>query len=230
MKSEQKNQKAARAIVSFTDSYVQNKQRKQNKQQKSKSTLSLAQVTSSLEYLLDQIHDQKFRKQVIRIPKLLQSLIALVTFRLGTHLREQTDLLRLKVRRQSRLCLYWIQYNGEEQDQTVLVRQGYGRVMSITFSTAGGVGEEEDYEIYSGLIYIYYFFRKLHERRSYDWQRSIHPLPLLLRRSEEQIEEEGAIEEIEAQMNNKGYYGNIKQYANEAKTTILNRFIHRRRI
>ncbi|KAA6384610.1 MAG: hypothetical protein EZS28_019864 [Streblomastix strix] len=83
-----------------------------------------------------------------QIPKLLQSLIALATFRLGTHLREQTDLLRLQVRRQSRLCLYSIQRYGDEQMQSELVNNGYGRVMSLSLCTAEGAGEEHDKEIW----------------------------------------------------------------------------------
>ncbi|KAA6379580.1 MAG: hypothetical protein EZS28_024895 [Streblomastix strix] len=167
----------------------------------------------------------KSSKQVIQIPKLLQSLIVLVTFRLGTHLREQTDLLRLKVRRQSRECLSWIQDYGDEQVQQELVNNEYGRVMSLSFSTAGGVGEEQDYEICNGLFRIYLFLKDLHEGRT--WLTSFQPLPLLARRTDEQIEEEGAIEEIEASMNNKGMNGHIKGWANDTKAATLNRFIRR---
>ncbi|KAA6371727.1 MAG: hypothetical protein EZS28_032747 [Streblomastix strix] len=60
-----------------------------------------------------------------------------------------------------------------------------------------------------------------------DYYSSFKQLPLLARRTVEQIEEEGANEEIEAQMNNKGYYGEIKCRANKAKEVVLNRFIHR---
>ncbi|KAA6395593.1 MAG: hypothetical protein EZS28_008882 [Streblomastix strix] len=182
-----------------------------------------------LESLKEQIQMNRSSKQVVQIPKLLQSLIALVTFRLGTHLREQTDLLRLGVRRHSRYCLREIQYIGDEYVQSELVRQGYGRAMSITFSTAGGVGEEQDEEINVGLGDIFYFLRNLHEGRN-DWQRSFQLLPLLIRSTEVQIEEEGANEEIDAQMKNNGYNGEIFYYANEAKEATLNRFIHRLRI
>ncbi|KAA6372018.1 MAG: hypothetical protein EZS28_032455 [Streblomastix strix] len=170
----------------------------------------------------------KSSKYVIRIPKLLQSLLALVTFRLGTHLREQTDLLRLKVRRQSRWCLYQIRVYGDEQMQSELVNVEYGRVISISFSTSGGFGEEQDLQIRYGLHDISRFLSELHEGRQ-DWQPSFQPLPLLARVSLEQIEEEGAIEEIEAQMNNNGYGSNIKYWAKDAKSETLNRFIHRGR-
>ncbi|KAA6391462.1 MAG: hypothetical protein EZS28_013013 [Streblomastix strix] len=227
MQSKQKNQKSAIAIISFTDSYAQNKQRKQNEQQESESTLSLAQVTSRLKQLWRQIHDKKSRKQVTQIPKLLQSLIALVTFRLGTHLRKEMDLLRLEVRHQSRQCLWNIHFYGDEYVQSELVIIGYGRVMSISFSTAGGIGDEKDEEISYGLYRISRFLSELHEGRN--WQPSFQPLPLLVRMSLEQIEDEGANEELEAQINNKGVNGRIKGWANDAKAVTLNRFIHRGR-
>ncbi|KAA6361165.1 MAG: hypothetical protein EZS28_043308 [Streblomastix strix] len=229
MKSDQEIQNAARAIVSFTDSYIQYKQRKQNEQQESESTLSLAQVTSSLESVKEQIQYNNGCKQVICIPKLLQSLIALVTFRLGAHLNEQTDLLRLKVRYQSRLCLWDIQRCGDEQDQSELVNNGFGRVMSISYCTAGGIGDEKDWEISNGLFHISEFLERLRYGRNDDLYPSFQPLPLLARISLEQIEDEGANEEIEAQMNNKGLNGRIKMNATWAKSATLNRFIHRGR-
>ncbi|KAA6382745.1 MAG: hypothetical protein EZS28_021726 [Streblomastix strix] len=227
MQSNQDFNGIAIAIISFTDSDTKNKQGKQNEQSESVSTLSLAQVTSSLEQLWRQIDMNKSSKQVTQIPKLLQSLIALVNFRLGTHLNEQTDLLRLKVRRQSRLCLYWIQYIGGEQVQSEIVNNEYGRVMSLQFSTAGGIGNEKDEEIYTGLIYIYNFLERLRYGRNYP-QPSFQPLPLLARITEEHMKEEGAIEEIEAQINNNGYNGRILYWATRAKSATLNRFIHRR--
>ncbi|KAA6387831.1 MAG: hypothetical protein EZS28_016641, partial [Streblomastix strix] len=55
----------------------------------------------------------------------------------------------------------------------------------------------------------------------------LRTLPLLARVSFEQIEEEGANEEIEAQMNNNGLGGDIKAWGNLTKAVILNHFIHR---
>ncbi|KAA6362059.1 MAG: hypothetical protein EZS28_042414 [Streblomastix strix] len=225
MQTELKIQNATQAIVSFTDSYKQNKQRKQNEQPESEQTTSATDIVSSLESLRDKIRNNNTSKYVIQIPKLLHSLVALVTFRLGTHLREQIDQQRLEVRYNSRRCLFYIQYYGDQQKQQELVNNGYGRVMSISISTAGGVGEEQDYEIGNGLKYISDFLRELHEGR-YDWQPSFQPLPLLVRRSEEQIEEEGADEELEAQIITKGYNGYIKSRANRAKAETLNHFIN----
>ncbi|KAA6369703.1 MAG: hypothetical protein EZS28_034770, partial [Streblomastix strix] len=180
-----------------------------------------------LQFLQNQILKNNTSKQVIQIPKLLKSLSALVTFRLGTHIDLDVDNQRLKVRSWSRDCLRYIQYFGDEQDQSELVNQGYGRVLSISFCTAGGKGEEQDYEIRNGLDRISDFLRELHEGKN--WQPYFQPLPLLARRSEEQIEEEGANEEIEAQMKNNGDDGDIKSNANRVKAMILNRFIRRRR-
>ncbi|KAA6369233.1 MAG: hypothetical protein EZS28_035240 [Streblomastix strix] len=228
MQSNQDVNGIAGAIISFTESDTKNKQEKQNEQSDSEQTPSLTDMVSYLESLSFQIiYNKQSCKQVTQIPKLLKSLIALVTFRLGTHLSEQTDLLRLNVRYLSRLCLRYIQDYGDAQVHSELVNQGYGRVISISFCTAGGAGEEQDEEIFNGLICIYKFLRELHEGRTYG-QSSFQPLPLLARITEEHIKEEGAIEEIEAQMNNKGQYGYIKNWATWAKSVTLNRFIHRR--
>ncbi|KAA6374770.1 MAG: hypothetical protein EZS28_029702, partial [Streblomastix strix] len=113
-------------------------------------------------------------------------------------------------------------------DRCQYVRQGYGRMMSITFCTAGGKGEEQDEEIYNGLKQISRFLRELYEGRN-GLHSYFQPLPLLVRRTEEQMEEEGTCEEIEAQIKNKGLDGNIKRDANYAKDMILNCFIYRRR-
>ncbi|KAA6387738.1 MAG: hypothetical protein EZS28_016737, partial [Streblomastix strix] len=177
---------------------------------------SLTKICSALRFLYDRIWNNNTSKSVIQIPKLLQSLSALSRFKVGIHIREEIDRQRLKVRSWSRDFLSQIQLYGDEQIQADLVNIGYGRVMSITFSTAGGISEEQDKEIENGLMYISRFLREQHEGRN-DWQPSFQPLPLLARRSEEQIEKEGANEELEAQMKNNGCYGSVQGYANEAK-------------
>ncbi|KAA6353811.1 MAG: hypothetical protein EZS28_050663, partial [Streblomastix strix] len=132
------------------------------------------------------------------------------------------------VRCNSRECLVLIQIYGDSQDYTDLVNVEYGKVTCISLSTAGGIGEENDEEIRNGLNNIFNFLREQHEGRNY--QPSFQPLPLLARMTEEEIEEEGAIEEVEAQMINVESGGIIKSCANLTKATILNHFIHRRRI
>ncbi|KAA6366945.1 MAG: hypothetical protein EZS28_037528 [Streblomastix strix] len=225
MKSEYEIKETAKAIISFTDSYAQNMERKQNEQQDSESISSPTDMVSTLRFLYGQIWNNNTSKFVIQIPKLLQSLVALSRFKVGIHIREEIDLLRLKVRHQSRQCLDRIQQNGDEQIQADLVNIGYGRVMSITYSTAGGISEEQDKDIFNGLMCISRFLRELHEGRN-DRQTSFQPLPLLARITVEQIEKEGANEELEAQMKNNGCYGSVQGYANEAKAATLNCFIH----
>ncbi|KAA6402303.1 MAG: hypothetical protein EZS28_002177 [Streblomastix strix] len=95
-----------------------------------------------------------------------------------------------------------------------------------TFET-GGIGEEQNKEIWNRLNCLYWFILDLHKGSNIDQMPSFQPLPLLARRSEEQIEEEGANEEIETQMKNIGSNGNIKDWANLAKAASLNRFIHK---
>ncbi|KAA6397088.1 MAG: hypothetical protein EZS28_007389 [Streblomastix strix] len=226
MKSEQQIQDAARVIVSFTDSYTQNQQEKQNEQIESESTSSITLIVSSLRQLRNQFwNNNNTCKLVIQIPKLLRSLSSLSLYKIGTHFGLELNQQRLEVRSWSRECLYQIQRRGDEQDQQDLVNNEYGRVMFITFCTAGGISDEQDEEIYFGLENISVFLKDLHEGRTY--QPSIQPLPLLARRTEEQIEEEGADEEIDTQMKNNGLCDVIKSNAKWAKATTLNNFINR---
>ncbi|KAA6364173.1 MAG: hypothetical protein EZS28_040300 [Streblomastix strix] len=226
MQQKQELYETARAIVSFTDSYTQNKQGKQNEQPESESIPSITKISAYLQYLIDKIQENNTRKQVIQIPKLLKSLITLVTFRLGTHIDLDVDNQRLEVRSWSRECLRYIQQLDDEQDQSELVNKRYGRMLSTAFCTAGGKGEEQDLEIFYGMVRIFSFLIKLHAGRNDDYQPSFQPLPLLARNTEEQMEEEGADEELEAQMNNNENEGGIKDYAKWAKAATLNRFIH----
>ncbi|KAA6367237.1 MAG: hypothetical protein EZS28_037236 [Streblomastix strix] len=223
MQQKQEFYETARAIVSFTDSYTQNKKGKQTEQPESESIPSITKICSSLQTLLHQILSNNTCKQVIHIPKLLQSLSALSRFKIGIHIGQELDQMRFSIRCSSRECLYWIQFKGDEQVQSELVNNGYGRVTSISFCTAGGKGEEQDKDISNQLRSISMFHRKLHEGKIQ--QPSFQPLPLLARRTEEQMEEEGADEELEAQMNNNGDECGIKSNAKWAKTVILNHFI-----
>ncbi|KAA6355298.1 MAG: hypothetical protein EZS28_049175 [Streblomastix strix] len=127
----------------------------------------------------------------------------------------------------SRQFLWLIQYNGDASDQAELVNIKYVKVLIISFSSAGGIGKQ-DKEIFQGLSYISDFLRQLHEGRNYP--TSFQPLPLLAHRSEEQMEEEGGSDELEAQLINKGIYiGNsIKYWVNLAKTATLKHFMHGR--
>ncbi|KAA6364586.1 MAG: hypothetical protein EZS28_039887 [Streblomastix strix] len=227
MLSNQEVNGIVRAIISFTESDTKNKQEKQNEQSDSEQTSSITKVITNLQSLKDQILGNNGCKLVIQIPKLLQSLSALSRFKVGTHLREQTDMLRLQVRHQSRWCLWNIQDYGDEQVQQELVIKEYGRVISLSFCTSGGIGDEKDAEIRDGLKRISRFLERLRYGSNDDWYPSFQPLPLLIRMSLEQIEEEGANEELEASMNNNGMNGHIKGDANEAKVVTLNNFIHR---
>ncbi|KAA6365899.1 MAG: hypothetical protein EZS28_038574 [Streblomastix strix] len=228
MESDYQIKKARRAIISFTDSYTQNKQGKRNEQPESDPAPSLVEISTYLQYLRDQICYNNALKQMIKIPKLLRSLVALVTFRLGTHIDLDVDNQRLKVRSWSQRCLGYILYFGDEYVQSELVNVEYGRVLFISICTAGGKGEEQDEEIYNGLKYISEFLRELHYgRNDFYWKPSFQPFPLLVRNTEEQMEEEGAIEEIEAQMNNNENEWSIRNWANCTKAAILNNFIRR---
>ncbi|KAA6390580.1 MAG: hypothetical protein EZS28_013895 [Streblomastix strix] len=167
---------------------------------------------------------------MIPIPNLLRPLASLTIFKLGNHSNQELDRLRQNVRSNSRECLSLIHLYGDAYDFADLVNVEYEKVNCISFSNAGGIGEEFDLGVRNGLNNIYNFLKEQHEGRNRSWQQSFQPLPLLAQRTEEQIEEEGANEEIEAQMNKNGYAGKIKYLTNKAKVEILNHFIHGRRM
>ncbi|KAA6369790.1 MAG: hypothetical protein EZS28_034683 [Streblomastix strix] len=132
---------------------------------------------------------------------------------------EAEQLIKI-LRSSSRRCLWSINDYGDASTHTELVNANYVRVLVIAISTASGVGEEQDWEIRNELRRISIFLSSLHQGRN-----SFPPQPLLAQRADEQIEEEGGNEEIDAQLINKRYSDNIKNSANEAKGMILNYFI-----
>ncbi|KAA6368231.1 MAG: hypothetical protein EZS28_036242 [Streblomastix strix] len=207
--SKSKVQAATKAIISFANSYKYNKKRKQN--DKSESTPSITEIATSLQSLSIQIRNNQTCKSVTQIRNLLESLIELTRFRLGTHMTKEEDRLRVGIR---------------SNIQSDLINVEYGKVMTISISTAGGIGEELVEEIKIGLYHISDFLRALHEGRNNYEQPYFPPLPLLARRSKEQIDEEGGNEEIDAQLNNDRDYGNIKHNTNLVKSVILNNFIY----
>ncbi|KAA6391986.1 MAG: hypothetical protein EZS28_012489 [Streblomastix strix] len=157
--------------------------------------------------------------------KLFHSLSRLTSYKLSIHLNQEYDLQTFAVRHNSRLCLWYIHYYGDEQDQFELVRVGHACVLFTQIGTAGGYGEEQDKEINLGLFRISLFLNELHSGRNYS--SSVPPQPLLAQSSEDQIEEEGGIEEVEAQLFNKRqqYGDKIKYCAGRAKASTLNNYI-----
>ncbi|KAA6388731.1 MAG: hypothetical protein EZS28_015745 [Streblomastix strix] len=129
------------------------------------------------------------------------------------------------------MCIWQIQYEGNAQVQLELVSARQAGVLAIAISTAGGQGEEQDKEINQGLIRIFKFLKELRKGRN-DNNSSFQPLPMLAKRSEEQIEEEGGNEEVEAQIINNGeVYECFDQYdiklqAQFAKSSMMNCFIN----
>ncbi|KAA6363644.1 MAG: hypothetical protein EZS28_040829 [Streblomastix strix] len=192
----------------------------QHDQQQTESSSSLSLITSSLNLLERLISNNNKCKQVINTPKALHSLITLSGYKLNIHFSQENDQLTFAVRHSSRGYLWDIQYYGDASAHSELVNARYARALVIAISTASGSGEEYDEDIWNELYSISNFLRHLHQE-----DYSFPPQPLLVRRSDEQIEEEGGNEEIESQLINKGYRGIIKDEANEAKGEILNCFI-----
>ncbi|KAA6353069.1 MAG: hypothetical protein EZS28_051404 [Streblomastix strix] len=133
----------------------------------------------------------------------------------------------------SKQCLRSIHSYGNEQVQVGLVTNGFPRALVIVINTAGGNEQEQDWGIYQGLNSIKQFIREILKGRETNPnypQTPLPPQPVLFKSCQEQIVDEGAIEEIEAQLVNKGRginFGDIKEHANQAKGSILNIFIDR---
>ncbi|KAA6377540.1 MAG: hypothetical protein EZS28_026933 [Streblomastix strix] len=95
------------------------------------------------------------------------------------------------------MCLYKIQSYVDETVQQQLSQLGYLISLTSAIYAAGGSGKGD---------------------------AQFPPQPTLAKLSDEQLEEEGCLEEIEAQIINKGV-DNIKFCTNMAKQTISNIFI-----
>ncbi|KAA6376247.1 MAG: hypothetical protein EZS28_028226 [Streblomastix strix] len=170
----------------------------QHDQQQSESFSSISLITSSINLLKSIIYENNnICNVVINTPNALNSLITLTSYKINIHFSQQQDQQSLQVRSISRGCLQYIHEYGDASAQTELVNARYVRVLVIAFSTASGAGRPFTFP----------------------------PQHLLVRRSDEQIEEEGGNEEIESQLINKGFSGNIKIEAKVAKRRILNYFI-----
>ncbi|KAA6401935.1 MAG: hypothetical protein EZS28_002541 [Streblomastix strix] len=137
-----------------------------------------------------------------------------------------------KIRNKSKECLDFIHRYGNVQDQVELVTNGYPRVLVRVINTAGGNEQQKDEEICFRLICIYWFIKAIFEGRETnpDYKHpysSLPPQPVLFKSCQEQIEDEGENEEIEAQLINKWEDGNIKDRVNLVKGSILNIFFDR---
>ncbi|KAA6381764.1 MAG: hypothetical protein EZS28_022709 [Streblomastix strix] len=179
-------------------------------------------------HLIQFASESQFNKEMINTSNALHSIAALTCYKLNIHFNYEQDQQTFEVRRSSRECLWSIHEFGDVSAQTELVNARYARVYAISICTANGAGEEQDGEICNGLNHIFKFIRDLHQGKYISWLPQFPPQPLLARRSVEQIEEEGANEEVDAQLiKNKENRGNIKGQANKVKGKILNYFINK---
>ncbi|KAA6375036.1 MAG: hypothetical protein EZS28_029435 [Streblomastix strix] len=161
----------------------------------------------------------------MQIPNLLHSLIKLCNYKQNTHIIKKEDEQSEHIRKNSRLCLSNIWNHGDQSTFIELATVGYALALIISLSTAGGIGDQEDCNICYGFNNIIEFLRQLHLGRQY--YTNFPPQPALCKVCEEQIEEEGGIDEVDAQTINKGeglYQWNTKHWANKAIGEYLNYF------
>ncbi|KAA6372615.1 MAG: hypothetical protein EZS28_031858, partial [Streblomastix strix] len=128
-------------------------------------------------------------------------------------INKQNDREALLIRNKSGSCLDFIQIYGDESIQQELVNSEYAVELVLSLSTAGGDAEQDDIRIYKILTYISRFIKSLYQGRQTGYFNRGPSFPQqirLARRSDEQIEEEGGIEEIEEQLFKKGFFISVK--------------------
>ncbi|KAA6360205.1 MAG: hypothetical protein EZS28_044268 [Streblomastix strix] len=167
----------------------------------------------------------------INTPNFINSLIKLAEFKFNNDTNFEEDNQSLKIRNESKQCLDSIHSWGDEQAQVELVTNGYPRILVNIINTAGGNEQEQEGRIYQGLWNIFNFIGEILKGREtdpdYGLFPSFPPQPVLFKSCQEQIEDEGGNEEMEAQLVNKrkGEYDDINNRANFAKRRILNIFV-----
>ncbi|KAA6364766.1 MAG: hypothetical protein EZS28_039707, partial [Streblomastix strix] len=75
-------------------------------------------------------------------------------YNINNHINEEKDRQASLIRDGSGQCLGNIQKYGDESIQSELVSSEYAGVSVLQVSTAGGDGEQEDDEIWNGLITV----------------------------------------------------------------------------
>ncbi|KAA6393897.1 MAG: hypothetical protein EZS28_010575 [Streblomastix strix] len=187
-------------------------------------------ISSSINLLNNLINNKEAHEQIINTPNFLNSLIKLTQFKFNYDTNKEEDNQSILIRNKSKECLDYIHRWGDEQTQVELVTNGYPRVLINIINTVGGNEQEYDVGIFQGLENISNFFSVILKGRQTNYFNhgpSFPPQPVLFKSFQEQIEDEGAYEEIEAQLVNKGrgVYNDIKNNANYAKRRILNFFV-----
>ncbi|KAA6394396.1 MAG: hypothetical protein EZS28_010077 [Streblomastix strix] len=180
-------------------------------------------LSSSINLIHNLINNTEACRQIANTPNFLNSLIKLTQFNFNNGTNKEEDNQSLQIRNKSRSCLDIIHTYGDEQVQVELVTNGYPRVLVNVINTAGGSEQQDDWEIKQGLESIIKFIYVILEGR-YNRGRPFPPQPVLFKSCQEQFEDEGENEEIEAQLVNKGKRL-LKGQANLAKEMILNIFI-----
>ncbi|KAA6357306.1 MAG: hypothetical protein EZS28_047167 [Streblomastix strix] len=122
-----------------------------------------------------------------------------------------------------RACLSRIRNFSDEEGYPILIKLNLVRALSEYIGNSGGNQNEEDFEVWCGLLSIRGFFNDLSNgRKQSNNKPALNPQPQFIPESEEQIEEVGGLEEIESNLFNNGWdlIGKVK----EAKVAIFKYF------
>ncbi|KAA6396393.1 MAG: hypothetical protein EZS28_008081 [Streblomastix strix] len=173
------------------------------------------------------------------IPNLISSICKLCKFNFEILISDKEVLIIQDIRNHSIRSLGWIQCHGDNDAQSQLYKLGYAGMMAVAVGICGGYIANNNGDIKLALSSIGCFFSRIHEgrqiyREDIDEDISFPPQPELTKPSEEQFEEEGGNEEIEALLIDKGRNEfddeSINVRSIKAKYSILNHFSKKQNI
>ncbi|KAA6388965.1 MAG: hypothetical protein EZS28_015506 [Streblomastix strix] len=165
---------------------------------------------------------------IISNTALIHSFIQLCKYKLCQYVNQEEKKQADEIRSYSSYGLREVVQYGVIQTFEVLSHSCYAGVLAKATATAGGIVVEADTDIAVTISNIFNFIHiLLNGRYPNPCLPTVPPLPALLKESVEQIEVEGAQEEVEAQMtNNENRTMDINYHARNFKAILLNAFIN----
>ncbi|KAA6383757.1 MAG: hypothetical protein EZS28_020717 [Streblomastix strix] len=187
-------------------------------------------VKSSLQILRVILLDNQVHYQIEAVfPNIIRSLIKLHNYKLGKGVyQNEEDEDAPEIRLNSRFCLSWIQQHADYQTLIILINENYVGTMTNAISNDYGHEQNSNIQVLDLISNIHYFFTVLHEEIQSNKKNKkfafFLPDVVFAKQSEEQIEEEGGIEEVELRTN-KGNKDQIKKQSAQTMNSVRNLYL-----
>ncbi|KAA6392604.1 MAG: hypothetical protein EZS28_011865 [Streblomastix strix] len=146
-------------------------------------------------------------------------------YKINVQTNDNKDQQSYLIRKRSSQCLQHVLLYGDESVYADLQNIGFVGTSIIPISSAGSFGENDEDQMFMGLIDVSSLFISLHNVSDNPHYPTFPPQPTLLKTSQEQVEEEGAYEEVESLLIDNGRRNCIKKRAKQTKREILNIWI-----